>query len=118
MGRMGDRSDAAPAARRRPSPRRVLQGSRRSRWYPLIHGQIRPHLPTPRHPRVRRTPIPLEDLIARLGCSKATLYRAINVLKDTLHAPVEFDADAGGFRYAVAQGSSAFELPGSWFTPT
>jgi len=65
----------------------------------------------------RRTAIPLEDLTARLECSKATLYRAINVLKDTLHAPVEFDADAGGFRYAIAKGSSAFELPGLWFTP-
>jgi proteasome accessory factor C len=65
----------------------------------------------------RRTPIPLEDLTARLECSKATLYRAINVLKDTLHAPVEFDADAGGFRYANLKGSSAFELPGLWFTP-
>jgi len=28
----------------------------------------------------RRTPIPLEDLTARLECSKATLHRAINVL--------------------------------------
>ena len=64
----------------------------------------------------RRTPIPLEDLTARLECSKATLYRAIAVLRDTLHAPVEFDPDAGGFRYAVAK-SDAFELPGLWFTP-
>jgi proteasome accessory factor C len=63
----------------------------------------------------RRTPIPLEDLTARLECSKATLYRAIAVLRDTLHAPVEFVADAGGFRYAAGKG--AFELPGLWFTP-
>ncbi len=55
--------------------------------------------------------------MARLECSKSTLYRTINALKDTLHAPVEFDADAGGFRYDVAKGSSAFELPGLWFTP-
>jgi proteasome accessory factor C len=66
---------------------------------------------------VRRTPIPLEDLMARLECSKATLYRAINVLKDTLRAPVEFVPDAGGFRYAVARDVGAFELPGLWFTP-
>ena len=55
--------------------------------------------------------------MARLECSKPTVYRAINVLKGTLHAPVEFDADAGGFRYAVAKGGGAFELPGLWFTP-
>jgi predicted DNA-binding transcriptional regulator YafY len=65
----------------------------------------------------RRTPIPLEDLTAKLECSKATLYRAINVLKDTLHAPVVFDAEVGGFRYADAKGVGAFELPGLWFTP-
>src|SRR6202790_2957797 len=65
----------------------------------------------------RKTPIALEDLTARLECSKSTLYRAINVLKDTLHAPVEFDSEVGGFRYADAKGASAFELPGLWFTP-
>lgn len=56
--------------------------------------------------------------MARLECSKSTLYRAINVLKDTLHAPVEFDAEAGGFRYADTKAADAFELPGLWFTPT
>ncbi len=55
--------------------------------------------------------------MARLECSKSTLYRAIAVLKDTLHAPVEFDAEVGGFRYGGAKGGSAFELPGLWFTP-
>jgi predicted DNA-binding transcriptional regulator YafY len=64
----------------------------------------------------RKTPIALEDLTARLECSKSTLYRAIGVLKDRLHAPVEFDAEGGGFRY-LNQGSGAFELPGLWFTP-
>jgi proteasome accessory factor C len=66
--------------------------------------------------RSRRTPIPLEDLTAKLECSKSTLYRAIAVLKDRLHAPVEFDAEVGGFHY-VNQGAGAFELPGLWFTP-
>jgi proteasome accessory factor C len=65
----------------------------------------------------RRTAIPLEDLTARLECSKSTLYRAIAVLKDTLRAPVEFDAEVGGFRYADGKGANAFELPGLWFTP-
>jgi proteasome accessory factor C len=65
----------------------------------------------------RRTAIPLEDLMARLECSKATLHRAINVLKDTLRAPVVYDPAAGGYRYAPASGSESFELPGLWFTP-
>jgi proteasome accessory factor C len=67
----------------------------------------------------RRTPIPLEDLMARLECSKSTLHRTINALKDYLNAPVVFDANAGGYQYARGQGagSEAYELPGLWFTP-
>lgn len=65
----------------------------------------------------RRTAIPLEDLMARLECSKATLHRAINTLKDTLHAPIVFDAEAGGYRYVPQKSGQAYELPGLWFTP-
>jgi proteasome accessory factor C len=66
----------------------------------------------------RRTPIPLEDLTAKLECSKSTLHRTINVLKDYLNAPVVFDANAGGYKYARQEpGSEAYELPGLWFTP-
>jgi predicted DNA-binding transcriptional regulator YafY len=64
----------------------------------------------------RRTAIPPEDLMARLECSKATLHRTINVLKDTLRAPVVFDAAAGRYRYAPASGTGIYELPELWFT--
>jgi predicted DNA-binding transcriptional regulator YafY len=67
----------------------------------------------------RRTAIPLEDLMARLECSKSTLHRTINALKDYLNAPVVFDANAGGYKYArEAPDGDAFELPGLWFTPS
>jgi proteasome accessory factor C len=66
----------------------------------------------------RRTAIPLEDLMARLECSKSTLHRTINALKDYLNAPVVFDGASGGYRYAkVAEGETSYELPGLWFTP-
>jgi proteasome accessory factor C len=67
----------------------------------------------------RRTPIPLEDLMARLECSKSTLHRTINALKDYLNAPVVFDANGGGYLYARqgGGGGEAYELPGLWFTP-
>ena len=64
----------------------------------------------------RRTPIPLEELTARLECSKSTLHRAINSLKDHLNAPVVFDANAGGYKYGKPETGEAFELPGLWFT--
>jgi predicted DNA-binding transcriptional regulator YafY len=68
----------------------------------------------------RRTANPLEDLMARLECSKSTLHRAINTLRDQLNAPVVFDAEAGGYQYArsndVTGEGKAFELPGLWFS--
>src|SRR5688572_15422153 len=54
--------------------------------------------------------------MARLECSKSTLHRAINSLKDHLNAPVVFDADAGGYKYGRPETGEAFELPGLWFT--
>ena len=65
----------------------------------------------------RRTAIPLEDLMAKLECSKSTLHRTINALKDYLNAPVIFDTSAGGYRYAKELQGNAYELPGLWFTP-
>jgi predicted DNA-binding transcriptional regulator YafY len=53
--------------------------------------------------------------MARLECSKSTLHRAINTLKNHLNAPVVFDANAGGYKYDQSQGQ-AFELPGLWFS--
>src|SRR5436190_18355328 len=54
--------------------------------------------------------------MARLECSKSTLHRAINSLKDHLNAPVVLDAEAGGYRYGKRETGEAFELPGLWFT--
>jgi len=45
----------------------------------------------------RRTPISGEELMARLDCSKATLHRIINALRDALGAPIVYDADVGGY---------------------
>lgn len=65
--------------------------------------------------RARRTPIPLEDLQARLECSRATVYRAVNTLKDTLHAPLAYDPQRGFYYQRGAEGES-YELPGLWFS--
>jgi predicted DNA-binding transcriptional regulator YafY len=65
----------------------------------------------------RRTAIALEDLMARLECSKSTLHRTINALKDNLNAPVVFDAEAGGYKYDRTGAGDAYELPGLWFSP-
>ena len=64
----------------------------------------------------RRTPISLENLMERLDCSKATVCRLIEVMRDYLGAPIVRDAELGGFRYASDVSGGAYELPGLWFT--
>jgi len=65
----------------------------------------------------RRTPIPFEDLMARLECSKATLHRVFTILKDMLGAPIEFDRQLGGYIYRQDGDQAPFSLPGLWFSP-
>lgn len=65
----------------------------------------------------RRTPISLESLMEKLGnCSRATVMRLLAVLRDELHAPVEFDKDADGYVYRRNAAGLPYELPGLWFT--
>jgi len=64
--------------------------------------------------RSRRSAIPVAELLETLECSKATLHRSLNLLRDYLHAPLEFDEQAGGYRYSSL--ARAYELPGLWFS--
>ncbi len=62
----------------------------------------------------RRYPIPRSQLETELECSRASLTRIIAEMRDFFDAPIEFDKEAGGYRYS----RDAFELPGLWFTPS
>jgi len=62
----------------------------------------------------RRYPVPRGQLETELECSRASLTRIIAEMRDFFDAPIEFDKEAGGYRYSRA----AFELPGLWFTPS
>ena len=64
----------------------------------------------------RRTPISRQDLMERLGCSQATLYRLVGELRDFLGAPIEQDSDTRGFYYDRSY-DQPFELPGIWISP-
>ena len=64
----------------------------------------------------RRTPISRHDLMERLGCSQATLYRLVAELRDYLGAPLEQDEDNRGFYYDRSY-EQPFELPGIWISP-
>ena len=65
----------------------------------------------------RRTPISRQDLMERLECSQATLYRLVNELRDFLGAPIEQDPDTRGFYYDRSY-DQPFELPGIWISPS
>ncbi|HEY9462332.1 MAG TPA: WYL domain-containing protein, partial [Vicinamibacterales bacterium] len=65
----------------------------------------------------RRTPIDVDSLMARLECSRPTLFRIIATMKDHLNAPIEFDRERGGFMYRRASTEESYELPGLWFSP-
>lgn len=64
----------------------------------------------------RRTPISRQDLMERLGCSQATLYRLIAELRDFLGAPLEQDPENRGFYYDRSY-EQPFDLPGIWISP-
>jgi predicted DNA-binding transcriptional regulator YafY len=64
----------------------------------------------------RRTPISRHDLMERLECSQATLYRLSGELRDFLGATIEQDPENRGFSYDRSY-EQPFELPGIWISP-
>lgn len=58
----------------------------------------------------------IEDLIQELGVSIATVKRDLTYLRDRLHAPIIWDNQLHGYRYADPEpGFPKFSLPGLWF---
>jgi predicted DNA-binding transcriptional regulator YafY len=63
--------------------------------------------------KLSRYPVSVSTLMEELGCSRATLYRDLEFLRDVLQAPL-LSAETGVFydRLQIDQ----FELPGLWFS--
>lgn len=62
----------------------------------------------------RRTPVSRKTLEERMECSRATVMRTIECLRDHLGAPIEYDAASNGYYYTAAE-DGPYELPGLWF---
>ena len=61
-----------------------------------------------------RQPVSLDKIKQTLECSKNTVIRTINELRDSWGAPIEHRRDPpAGYRYT----NSAYELPGIWLSP-
>ncbi len=61
-----------------------------------------------------RHPIPRQQLLQQLECSRSTFMRLANVLRDYLGAPLNYNKERNGWHYDQ-QGEHPFELPGLWF---
>jgi len=64
----------------------------------------------------RRTPVSVAELGKRLECSRSNVFRLVRALEDRLGAPIEFDKELGGYRYARTPDGRQYQLPGLWFS--
>ena len=63
-----------------------------------------------------RKVVPLNIFLTELEVSAATFKRDLVHLRDRLHAPIVWDADARGYRFTPAdKHAPAYALPGLWF---
>ena len=64
-----------------------------------------------------RLPVPHSVLQEKLECSRATVNRIIEEMRQYFNAPIEYDRSRNGYHYALIDGET-FELPGLWFSET
>jgi len=56
------------------------------------------------------------DFLEKLEVSRATVKRDLEYLRNRLNAPIVWDREAGGYRYAEPERAGGqYELPGLWF---
>lgn len=60
--------------------------------------------------------VPFAVLAEKLGVSRATIKRDLEYLRNRLNAPIVWDREQGGYRFAEPElGAGHYELPGLWF---
>jgi predicted DNA-binding transcriptional regulator YafY len=65
-----------------------------------------------------RGTVTTREFMHELEVSLATLKRDLEYMKSRNHAPIEWDRDAGGYRFLEADPAAPkYELPGLWFSP-
>jgi len=62
-----------------------------------------------------RLPVPRQTILQQLECSRSTFMRLVEVLRDYLGAPINYDQVANGWHYD-SHGEHPYELPGLWFS--
>lgn len=64
----------------------------------------------------RKTPISTADLKDKLQCSRATVARSVDAMRDYLGAPIDYDRNRNGYCYDLENAEHPYELPGLWFS--
>lgn len=59
--------------------------------------------------------VPIERMLRELEVSKATFKRDIEYMRERLNAPIEWNRDEGGYKYAGLCDDRQQALPGLWF---
>lgn len=59
--------------------------------------------------------VPIDRLLRELEVSRATFKRDLEYLRDRLNAPIEWDREERGYRYARVPEQGQHALPGLWF---
>lgn len=63
-----------------------------------------------------RRVVPVSSFLNELEISLATFKRDLEYLRDRMNMPIEWDRNAGGYRYAIDHsGARSSALPGLWF---
>ena len=61
--------------------------------------------------------VPFSLLVDKLEVSRATIKRDLEYMRNRLNAPIVWDREEGGYRFAGREGGAAqYELPGLWFS--
>jgi predicted DNA-binding transcriptional regulator YafY len=59
--------------------------------------------------------VPAQQFLNELEISLSTFKRDLTYLRDRMSAPIEYDAEAGGYRFCAPSCGLRQELPGLWF---
>jgi predicted DNA-binding transcriptional regulator YafY len=58
--------------------------------------------------------VPIDRMLSELEVSRATFKRDLEYMRERLNAPIEWDAEEGGYKYA-GRADQKQSLPGLWF---
>ena len=63
-----------------------------------------------------RKVVSFATFMQELGMSRASVKRDLEYMRSRFNAPIEYDAEANGYRFGAPRTGPRYELPGLWFS--